>query len=60
MEGFQDTFASPQDFASNFVRVDFISLYSIYCISYPQGNECLEKALHENEELREFLEASNF
>ena len=56
MEGFQDTFSSPHDFASNFLHADFLGLYSVYCTSFAQGNECLERALNENGDLREFIE----
>lgn len=56
MEYFQDTCMSPLEFVSSFLKVDFLSLYTIYCTSYAQGNECLERSLTDNPELREFIE----
>lgn len=56
MESFQDTFTSPHDFGSTFLDVDFLSLYTVYCTSFSRGNECLEKSLHEDAHLREFIE----
>ena len=56
MESFQETFTSPHEFASAFLQVDFLSLYTHYCTSFTQGNECLEKSLHENPDLRDFIE----
>ncbi len=58
MEAFQESCASPMDFGTTFLRVDFLSVYAIYCTSYARGNECLEKSLGENENLRDFIEVS--
>ncbi len=56
MELFQDTFTSPHDFGSSFLHLDFLNLYTLYCTSYAQGNECLERSLNENQNLRDFIE----
>ena len=44
------------EFAYVFLRWDFLSMYTVYCTNYSKGNECLERSLAENEELREFID----
>ena len=56
MEYFQDTCMLPLEFVSSFLKVDFLNLYIVYCTSYAQGNECLERSLADNPELKEFIE----
>ena len=33
-------------------------MYTIYCTNYSKGNECLERSLLEDEELKEFIDVS--
>ena len=58
MEAFQESCGAPHDFGTTFIHVDFLTVYTVYCTNYTQGNECLEKSLGENENLREFIEVS--
>ena len=56
LEALQSTLSDPHEFGMVFVQWDFRTQYTIYCTGYSKGNKLLEKALHEDQSLKEFIE----